>query len=70
MIHTVRKGHYMRTLRPGQAANIPLIAVDYMGQIVVYCTEAQQGQAKVSHWWGLVVQCLKYWQYWNDVQCY
>lgn len=43
IIHTVRKGHYMRTLRPsytpGYGLSIPMLAVDEMGHIVVYCRE-------------------------------
>lgn len=39
MIHTVRRGHYMRTLRPptvpGYTHSIRMIAVDDMGRIVV-----------------------------------
>lgn len=43
IIHTVRKGHYMRTLRPPNnpdyVMNIPMLAVDDMGHIIVYCHE-------------------------------
>ncbi|XP_052812655.1 neurobeachin-like protein 1 isoform X3 [Mya arenaria] len=50
MVHTVRKGHYMRTLRPetspGYNLNIPMIAVDEMGHIVIYCHESQPVQSK------------------------
>lgn len=52
MIHTVRKGHYMCTLRPDQTPgynlNIPMIAVDDMGHIVVYCRETLPIEPKVS----------------------
>lgn len=43
IIHTVRKGHYMRTLRPPNnpdyVMNIPMLAVDDTGHIIVYCHE-------------------------------
>ncbi|KAK3582874.1 hypothetical protein CHS0354_012486 [Potamilus streckersoni] len=43
IIHTVRKGHYMRTIHPfsepGYVLNIPLLAVDDMGHVIVYCHE-------------------------------
>ncbi|XP_053386541.1 neurobeachin-like protein 1 [Mercenaria mercenaria] len=51
MIHTVRKGHYMRTLRPSQTPgynlNIPILTVDDMGQIVIYCHETLPIDPKV-----------------------
>ncbi|XP_067686159.1 neurobeachin-like protein 1 [Haliotis asinina] len=43
IIHTVRKGHYMRTLRPpsdpGSHLSIPLMVVSEIGQILLYCQE-------------------------------
>lgn len=43
IIHTVRRGHYMRTLRPpctmGYTLNIPHMVMDDMGRIVLYCHE-------------------------------
>ncbi|KAL4217498.1 Neurobeachin-like protein 1 [Mactra antiquata] len=51
MIHTVRKGHYMMTLRPphtpGYTLNIPMLAVDDIGQIIVYCNEVLPIEPKV-----------------------
>ena len=52
IIHTVRKGHYMRTLRPPNnpdyVMNIPMLAVDDMGHIIVYCHETFPIDPKVS----------------------
>ncbi|KAJ8319878.1 hypothetical protein KUTeg_001465 [Tegillarca granosa] len=43
IVHTVRRGHYMRTLRPeytmGYNLSIPYIALDEMGHIILYCHE-------------------------------
>ncbi|XP_021366386.1 neurobeachin-like protein 1 isoform X2 [Mizuhopecten yessoensis] len=43
IVHTVRKGHYMRTLRPpcltGYTLNIPMVVVDETGHIALYCHE-------------------------------
>eukprot|EP00105_Crassostrea_gigas_P036363 XP_019920511.1 PREDICTED: neurobeachin-like protein 1 [Crassostrea gigas] len=43
IIHTVRRGLYMRTLRPpctmGYTLNIPHMVMDDMGRIVLYCHE-------------------------------
>ena len=43
ILHTVRRGHYMRTVRPSCDPScrleIPLLVVSDMGQIVLYCTE-------------------------------
>ncbi|XP_078323505.1 neurobeachin-like protein 1 isoform X4 [Crassostrea virginica] len=43
IVHTVRRGHYMRTLRPpctmGYTLNIPHMVMDDMGRIVLYCHE-------------------------------
>ncbi|XP_052080874.1 neurobeachin-like protein 1 isoform X2 [Mytilus californianus] len=43
ILHTVRRGHYMRTLHPpcamGYTLHIPLLAVDEMGRIILYCHE-------------------------------
>jgi hypothetical protein len=52
MVHTVRKGHYMRTLRPSQTPgfnlDIPMLSVDDMGQIIIYCHETLPIDPKVS----------------------
>lgn len=41
IVHTVKQGTYVRTLRPpyekGWQLNIQLLALSYMGQISVYC---------------------------------
>ncbi|XP_060579246.1 neurobeachin-like protein 1, partial [Ruditapes philippinarum] len=51
MVHTVRKGHYMRTLRPSQTPgfnlDIPMLSVDDMGQIIIYCHETLPIDPKV-----------------------
>ncbi|XP_076087925.1 neurobeachin-like protein 1 isoform X3 [Mytilus galloprovincialis] len=43
ILHTVRRGHYMKTLHPpcamGYTLHIPLLAVDEMGRIILYCHE-------------------------------
>ncbi|XP_069107826.1 neurobeachin-like protein 1 isoform X1 [Argopecten irradians] len=43
IVHTVRNGHYMRTLRPpcltGYTLNIPMVVVDETGHIALYCHE-------------------------------
>ncbi|KAK7507554.1 hypothetical protein BaRGS_00001489, partial [Batillaria attramentaria] len=43
ILHSVRRGHYMHTLRPscdpGSKLDIPLLCVSDMGQIMLYCTE-------------------------------
>ncbi|XP_052234485.1 neurobeachin-like protein 1 isoform X6 [Dreissena polymorpha] len=45
MMHTVRKGNFIRTLRPecsvGCSLDIPMIAVNDMGQVIVYSRESQ-----------------------------
>ena len=52
IIHTVRKGHYMRTLRPPNnpdyVMNIPMLAVDDTGHIIVYCHETFPIDLKVG----------------------
>ena len=52
IIHTVRKGHYMRTLRPPHnldyVMNIPMLAVDDMGHVIVYCHETFPIDPKVG----------------------
>ncbi|XP_025103761.1 neurobeachin-like protein 1 isoform X2 [Pomacea canaliculata] len=43
IVHTVRKGHYMRTLQPScdpsSILDIPLLVVSDVGQIILYCVE-------------------------------
>ena len=63
IIHTVRKGHYMRTLRPPHnmdyVMNIPMLAVDDMGHIIVYCHETFPIDPKVC----TDVSCRRYGTY-------
>lgn len=51
IIHTVRRGLYMRTLRPpctmGYTLNIPHMVMDDMGRIVLYCHETLPIEPKV-----------------------
>ncbi|KAH3853615.1 hypothetical protein DPMN_096145 [Dreissena polymorpha] len=50
MMHTVRKGNFIRTLRPecrvGCSLDIPVIAVNDMGQVIVYSRESQPVNTK------------------------
>ncbi|ESO94157.1 hypothetical protein LOTGIDRAFT_232423 [Lottia gigantea] len=50
IIHTVRKGHYMRTLRPPCEENytisIPLLAVSDIGQVVLYSREIHNNKTQ------------------------
>ncbi|KAL5005989.1 hypothetical protein ScPMuIL_017147 [Solemya velum] len=50
IVHTVRRGIYMRTLRPdcepGYFLQIPLLALGEMGQIVMHCHEVLQLENK------------------------
>ncbi|KAK3083537.1 hypothetical protein FSP39_025014, partial [Pinctada imbricata] len=43
VIHTVRRGHYLRSIRPpctmGYTMNIPYIEMNNIGHIVIYCHE-------------------------------
>ena len=43
LIHTVRRGHYVRTLRPpcspGASLTVHQMALSDVGQIVLYCTQ-------------------------------
>ena len=52
MLHTVRKGHYMRTLRPPSTPTlymtIPMIAVDDMGHIIICSLETLPIDTKVG----------------------
>ena len=52
IVHTVRRGHYMRTLRPpctmGYTLNIPHMVMDDMGRIVLYCHETLPIEPKVQ----------------------
>ncbi|KAH3749070.1 hypothetical protein DPMN_183560 [Dreissena polymorpha] len=52
MMHTVRKGNFIRTLRTkcrvGCSLDIPVIAVNDMGQVIVYSRESQPVNTKVS----------------------
>lgn len=47
IIHTVRRGLYMRTLRPPCTLNIPHMVMDDMGRIVLYCHETLPIEPKV-----------------------
>ncbi|XP_006816022.1 neurobeachin-like protein 1 [Saccoglossus kowalevskii] len=52
IIHTVRKGHYVRTLRPTSddplPMSIPLLAVSEEGHIALYCEQRSPGINKHS----------------------
>ncbi len=54
ILHTVRKGHYVRTLRPpmetpcapGCTIEVNQLVLSDVGQIVLYCTQHQPGKSK------------------------
>ena len=63
ILHTVRRGHYMRTLRPpcdpSSTLNIPLLAVSDMGQIILYCTETNLLAKTVIGWFCMRHFCTE-----------